>query len=155
MKFDFKNVEPPRASGTRTDEVLPAGTYVAEITKAADRQSEYAKTDANPEGWEVSLWLDIEHEGRRVRKFDSVKRSDPARMNEYLDACNLPALAPNQPELNPEVLEGHTVAVEVWIKRSGKNGIGMVKLHANNPAATKPAPKRAGKVAPNADGIPF
>lgn len=154
MKFDFTNPEPPRASGTRQDEVLPAGMYVAEITKASERQSEYAKTDANPDGWEISVWLDIQHEGRTVRKFDSVKRSDPTRMNEYLDACNLPALGPGQPELNPEILEGHTVAVELWVKRNGKNGVGKVQVHANNPGATKAPAKRPAKPA-KVDEIPF
>lgn len=153
MKFDFQNVEPPRTVGMREEVILPAGVYVAEIVKASDRQSEYAKTDANPEGWEVSIWLDIEHEGQRVRKFDSIKRTDPARMNEYLAACNLPALAAKQPELNPEILNGHTVAVEIWIKRSGKNGVGAVKVHANNRGTQKAAPR--ARVSPGADGIPF
>jgi hypothetical protein len=155
MKFDFTNTEPSRSTGTREEVILPAGVYVAEITNASERQSDYAKSDGNPDGWEISVWLDIQHEGKRVRRFDSVRRNNPQRMNEYLAACNLPSLGPTQPELNPDAMIGHAIAVELWIGRNGKNRVGAVKVHANNPAATKPAPKRAGKVAPNADGIPF
>lgn len=148
MKFDFTKPEP------RKDEALPAGMYVAEITNAKEEQHEFAVKTENPDGWRVTIQLDIQHEGRTIRQFDHVLRCNPARMNEYLTACNLPALGPGQPELNPEILQGHTVAVELWVKRTGKNGVGKVKVHANNPGTTKAPAKRPAKPA-KVDEIPF
>lgn len=143
------NDEQAKTKTTRTDKVLPAGTYEAEIVKATARQSEYSKSNDNPDGWELSLWIDVQHQGERYRVFDGIPCTHVNRINEVLTACGLPRLTPKVARFEESVLEGCMPKIRTYVtKTSGKAKVG--DYLEGQPRAAKPAATTVSE-----DKIPF
>lgn len=143
------NDEQAKAKVSRTDKVLPAGTYQAEIKKATARQSEYSKSTDNPDGWELSLWIDVEHEGDIYRVFDSIPCTHVNRLNEVLGACGLPRLTRKVARFEESNLEGCMPKIRTYVtKTTGKAKVG--DYLEGQPQAAKPAATTVGE-----DKIPF
>jgi len=135
------NDEQAKTKTTRTDKVLPAGTYEAEIVKATARQSEYSKSNDNPDGWELSLWIDVQHQGERFRVFESIPTTHVNRLNEVLAACDLPKLTPKIHRIEESNLEGHVVTIRTFVTKSNKARVGDFTKRTSKPSPAKAAVK--------------
>jgi hypothetical protein len=116
--------KPKTTPGARNEEPLPAGTYEAEIAKSTARQSDFSKTSDNPDGWEISLWLDVQHNGKRFRVFESIPATHVNRINEVLVACDLPKLTPKTHRIEEAVLEGQIVGIRTYVTKGNKARVG-------------------------------
>lgn len=125
------------------NEVLPEGTYTAEIVKSTARQSQFdnVKTPDNPDGWEWSVWLDVHENGTRYRVFDSIAVTRTSRINEVLRAVRRPELRSGKDHRFEESsIEGETVRIRVYHSKAGKARVGeYMKAEAapSKPAKTK------------------
>ena len=146
------NDEQAKTKTTRTDKVLPAGTYEAEIVKATARQSEYSKSNDNPDGWELSLWIDVHHEGKRFRVFNSIPITHVNRISQALAAAGLPVLSAGMKSFEESVLHGQTVTIRTFVSKAGKARIGDYIAPKAVIPGKKAGPSR-GKV--DASDIPF
>jgi len=133
------------------NEVLPEGTYTAEIVKSTARQSQFdnVKTPDNPDGWEWSVWLDVHENGTRYRVFDSISATRTSRINEVLRAVGRPELRPGKDHRFEESsIEGETVRIRVYHSKAGKARVGeYMKAEA--------APSKPAKTKVKVDDIPF
>lgn len=140
---------------TVSQEVLPAGEYDAEVVKSEQRQStqSWMKTDANPEGWELTLWLDVHVNGKRFRVFDGIAATHTERTKTVLASAGLPVPAKGMKEWNEEVLLGTTVRIRTYLsKTTGKAKVGDYIASKSVIPVKKPG---TSKVQVDASDIPF
>ena len=136
----------------------PEGTYLATIVKAEPRTSQYSVSDDNPQGRELSIWLDIEHNGAVYRVFDSIAATKKYRLNELLDALQMPHIDNACRGLDEDQLTEKDVGVRVYHSASGKAKAGeylrvdsLPKKAQRHTAAAPKVTKRAVRE----EDIPF
>lgn len=146
--------EQEKKQPSTSNEVLPAGEYQGEVVKSEARQSQFdnVKTAANPEGWELSLWIDVHHEGKRFRVFDSIPITHVNRISQALASAGLPVLAAGMKSFEEERLHGQTVTIRTFVSKAGKARIGDYLAPKAVIQGKKAGPSR-GKV--DASVIPF
>lgn len=144
----------PNGPSTMSQDALPAGEYQGEVVKSEARQSQFdnVKTAANPEGWELSLWIDVHHEGKRFRVFDSIPITHTNRISQALASAGLPVLAAGMKSFEEERLHGQTVTIRTFVTKAGKARIGDYIAPKAVIQGKKAGPSR-GKV--DASDIPF
>ena len=137
------------------NDVLPAGEYEGEVVKSESRQSpfENVRTAANPEGWELSVWVDVQHNGKRYRLFDSIPITHTNRISSVMASAGLDVPSAGMTSINESKLMGETVTVRTFVSKAGKARIGDYL----SPKAVIPGKKagasRGGKV--DMSDIPF
>jgi hypothetical protein len=135
----------------------PTGTHTAKIAKCAGRESpfENVRTEENPKGLVVSVWLDIETGGQRYRIFEDIPVTRILRLNELLDACGLPHIDRATKAFEESNLEGRDVLVRVWHTQNGRAKAGEF-MRATQQRSTATAAKPGRKaIASGMDDIPF
>jgi len=140
---------------TVLQEVLPAGEHEAEVVKSESRQSPFdnVKTAQNPEGWELSLWLDVHVNGKRFRVFDGIPATHTERITTVLASAGLPVPSAGMKDFNEEVLLGRTVRIRTYLsKTTGKAKVGDYLAPKAVIEGKKAGP---GKVKVDASDIPF
>ena len=140
--------------------VFPPGSYDFEIVKSQERTHQYSVSDSNPDGHEISLWLDAEIDGKRRRMFDSIALTKVWRLNQVLRAAGLPTIDAKVGSINESCLEGARVRARVYHTGSGRAKIGD---YLPTKPAVKPANSSGGMTAqprhqdfdPTENAIPF
>jgi hypothetical protein len=94
------------------DILLDAGEYTAKIKKAEWTTSEYMKTDYNPSGACLSVWVDIEYDGENKRIFDKISVTSPTKLNALREAVGLKPIKKGE-NFNEKPLVGKQVYVEI------------------------------------------
>lgn len=144
----------PNGPSTVSQEALPAGEYQGEVYKSFSRQSDYSKSSDNPEGWELSLWIDVHHDGKRYRVFDSIPVTHVNRISSALASAGLPVLAAGMKDFEESNLEGKTVTIRTFVSKAGKSRIGEYLAPKAVIPGKKAGPSRASKTVDHSD-IPF
>lgn len=147
--------EQEKKQPSTSNEVLPAGEYQGEVVKSQSRQSQFdnVRTEANPEGWELSLWIDVYHDGKRYRVFDSIPVTHVNRISSALASAGLPVLAAGMKSFEESNLEGKTVTIRTFVSKAGKSRIGEYLAPTAVIQGKKAGPSRGGKV--DMSEIPF
>lgn len=104
------------------DIMLKPGKYTGKIAKAEFKFSQYCKNKSNPEGECLSIWTDVYNTyNERKRLFDDIPVTDKLKLDELLDALDLPTTA-NIDEIDTLEIEGKTVGVivDVYTSKVGK-----------------------------------
>lgn len=159
MKLIWNSGEEKQPNGPSniSQDALPAGEYQGEVVKSEARQSQFdnAKTSANPEGWELSLWIDVHHNGKRFRVFDSIPITHVNRISQALASAGLDVPAAGEKSFDEERLYGKTVTIRTYISRNtGKARIGDYIAPKAVIQGKKAGPSRGGKTVDHSD-IPF
>ena len=141
---------------TIVNDVLPAGEYDGEIVNSQARQSQFdnAKTAANPQGWEISLWIDVHHEGKRFRVFDSIPITHTNRISQALASAGLPVLSAGIKKFEETALQGQSVRIRTFVTKAGKARVGDYLAPKAVIPGKKAGPSRGGKTVDHSD-IPF
>jgi hypothetical protein len=158
VKLIWNSGEEPdkKQPGTFVDDVLPAGEYQGEVVKSESRQSPFdnVRTEANPEGWEWSVWVDVQHNGKRYRLFDSIPITHTNRITSALASAGLPVPSAGMKAIEESVLLGKTVTVRTFVSKAGKARIGDYLAPKAVILGKKAGPSRASKTVDHSD-IPF
>ena len=110
----------------RRPEVIPEGTYAAEIVKAEGRESPFqnARPAWNPKGLEINLRFAVQVAGARMTAFDSIAVTKILRLNELLDAAGLPHITDDCKRFEETNLEGKVIGIRIYHNANGKAKVG-------------------------------
>ena len=160
--------EATEAKLPQATEVLPPGTYAAEIRSAKWQRKDRVPEkwmDRNPEGWRINLCLRVDLNGVEHIFYADIPRHWRWLFEDICGALDLPL--PDSPDWEPSAWVGRKVEVDtdIWQSNAGPK-VDAKKFRKAPAAPAQPAARRpntgAAKVAAargdapgNGDDIPF